>query len=196
MVVQQVMLISHQTRDTPGRGLESRGLILVLSLDLPALQATLDTVELMASLVLTESLDTLATVGFKGSPVTQARVATGAPGSGGGGGSSYITQNIQSTDYTLVLSDANGQVYHPVSDTTARVFTIPDNSSVAYPIGTTLTFVNALGAGTITISTLTDVMWFAGSGLTGSRALAGAPGVATALKVTSTGWIISGTGLL
>ena len=40
----------------------------------------------------------------------------------------------------------------------------------------------------------TDTMRLAGSGLTGSRTLA-ANGVATALKLTSTEWIISGTGL-
>lgn len=105
-----------------------------------------------------------------------------------------IEQNSQSSAYTLVLSDAGKHILHPSADTTARIFTIPANSSVAYPIGTAITFVNQNAAGTITIAITTDTMRLAGAGTTGSRTL-GANGVATALKITSTEWIISGTGL-
>jgi len=108
-----------------------------------------------------------------------------------GGG---IPQNSQSAGYTLVLADAGKHIYHPSADTTARTFTIPANSSVAYPIGTAITFVNDTGAGTVTISINTDTLVLAGPGTTGNRTLA-AGGVATAVKVTSTRWIISGTGL-
>lgn len=110
------------------------------------------------------------------------------------GTSGGIPQNSQSTAYTLVLSDANKHILHPSADTTARTFTIPANSSVAYPIGTAITFVNQNAAGTLTISITTDTMRLAGAGTTGSRTLA-ANGIATALKITSTEWIISGTGL-
>ena len=105
-----------------------------------------------------------------------------------------IPQNSQSVAYTLVLSDAGKHILHPSADTTARTFTIPANASVAYPIGTAITFVNQSGAGTLTIAITTDTMRLAGSGATGSRTLA-ANGIATALKVTATEWIISGTGL-
>lgn len=105
-----------------------------------------------------------------------------------------IPQNSQSTAYTLVAADAGKHILHPSADTTARTFTIPANSSVAYPIGTALTFVNQNSAGVVTIAITTDTMRLAGAGTTGSRTLA-ANGVATALKVTSTEWIISGTGL-
>lgn len=105
-----------------------------------------------------------------------------------------IEQNSQSTAYTFVLADAGKHILHPSADTTARVFTIPANSSVAYPVGTAITIVNQNGAGAITISITTDTMRLAGAGTTGSRTLA-ANGVATALKITSTEWIISGTGL-
>jgi len=105
-----------------------------------------------------------------------------------------IPQNSQSAAYTLVLADAGKHILHPSADTTARVFTIPANSSVAYPIGTAITFVNQNAAGTITIAITTDTMRLAGAGTTGSRTLA-ANGVATAIKLTSTEWIISGTGL-
>jgi hypothetical protein len=108
--------------------------------------------------------------------------------------SSLIRQNSQSAAYTLVLTDGGKHILHPSADTTARVFTIPANSSVAFPIGTAVTFVNQASAGTITISITTDTMRLAGAGTTGSRTLA-ANGIATALKITSTEWIISGTGL-
>jgi hypothetical protein len=105
-----------------------------------------------------------------------------------------VPQNSQSTAYTCVLADAGKYIFHPSADTTARVFTIPANSSVAYPIGTALTFVNQSGGGVITIAITTDTMRLAGAGTTGSRTLA-ANGIATALKVTSTEWLISGVGL-
>jgi hypothetical protein len=105
-----------------------------------------------------------------------------------------IPQNIQSAAYTLVLGDSGEQIFHPSADTTARTWTIPANSSVAFPIGTAVTFINQNGAGVITIAITTDTMRLAGAGTTGSRTLA-ANGIATCIKVTSTEWIISGTGL-
>ena len=75
-----------------------------------------------------------------------------------------------------------------------RTFTIDSNANVAYPIGTAITFVNQNSAGVVTIAITSDTMRLAGAGTTGSRTLS-ANGVATAIKVTSTEWIISGTGL-
>lgn len=108
--------------------------------------------------------------------------------------SSLIRQNSRSAAYTLALTDSGKHIFHPSADTTARIWTIPANSSVAFPIGTAVTFVNQNDAGVITIAITTDTMRLAGAGTTGSRTLA-ANGVATAIKVTSTEWIISGTGL-
>lgn len=105
-----------------------------------------------------------------------------------------LPQNSQSAAYTTVLSDQGKHLLHPSADTTARTFTIDSNANVAYPIGTCITFVNQASAGTLTISITSDTMRLAGAGTTGSRTLA-ANGVATALKITSTEWIISGTGL-
>lgn len=105
-----------------------------------------------------------------------------------------IPQNSQSSAYTLVIGDANKHIYHPSADTTARIWTIPANSSVAFPIGTAVTFVNDTSAGVITIAITTDTLVLAGAGTTGSRTLA-ANGVATAIKITSTRWQINGTGL-
>lgn len=120
----------------------------------------------------------------------------GTQGGGGAGstGTAGIPQNSQSVAYTLVIGDANKHILHPTADATARIFTIPANSAVAFPIGTAITFVNQHGAGVITIAITTDAMYLAGVGTTGSRTLA-ANGIATALKITATEWIISGTGL-
>jgi len=105
-----------------------------------------------------------------------------------------MLQNSESAAYTTVLADEGKHILHPTADTTARTFTIAANSSVAYPIGTAITFVNQHGAGVVTIAITSDAMYLAGAGTTGNRTLA-ANGVATALKVTSTEWIISGVGL-
>jgi hypothetical protein len=100
--------------------------------------------------------------------------------------------NSQSAAYTLVLADAAKTILHPASDDNARTFTIPANSSVPYPDGTVITFVNLIN--TVTIAITSDTMYLAGPGTTGSRTLA-AYGVASAVKVASTTWVISGNGL-
>jgi len=104
-----------------------------------------------------------------------------------------IPQNSQSANYTLVLADAGKHIFHPVGDNNARTFTIPANSSVAYPIGTALTFVN-MSAANITIAINSDTLTFSPSGLSGSRTLS-TNGSATCLKITSTQWLISGSAL-
>jgi hypothetical protein len=79
--------------------------------------------------------------------------------------------------------------------TTAGAYTIPSNGGgggVAFPIGTVLVFVNATTSCTIPITS--DTMTLAGTATTGTRTLA-ANGIASALKIGTTSWIISGTGL-
>lgn len=109
-------------------------------------------------------------------------------------GARMIIQNSQSENYVTTASDSGAHIFHPSADTTPRTFTIAANASVAYPVGTAITFINQNGAGVVTIAINSDTMRLAGAGTTGSRTLA-ANGVATAVKVTSTEWIISGTGL-
>jgi hypothetical protein len=103
-----------------------------------------------------------------------------------------ITVNSQSAAYTTVLGDGGKFILHPTADNNARTFTIDSNANVAYPVGTTITFVNQIN--TVTIAITSDTLTLAGAGSTGSRTLA-ANGIATALKISSTGWVISGTGL-
>ena len=104
-----------------------------------------------------------------------------------------IPQNSQSADYTLVLADSGKHIFHPVGDNNARTFTIPADSSVAYPIGTAITFIN-MAAANVTIAITSDTMYLSSAGTTGSRTLA-QYGSATAIKITSTNWLISGSGL-
>ena len=104
-----------------------------------------------------------------------------------------IPQNSQSAAYTLVLADAGKHIFHPSTDANARTYTIPANSSVAYPIGTALTFIN-MTSQAVTIAITSDTMYLSAAGTTGSRTLA-QYGSATAIKMTSTTWLISGSGL-
>jgi len=103
-----------------------------------------------------------------------------------------IPQNSQSAAYTTVLADAGKHILHPTADNNARTFTIDSNANVAYPVGTAITFINQIN--TVTIAITSDTLTLAGAGTTGSRTLA-ASGVATAVKIATTSWIISGTGL-
>jgi hypothetical protein len=104
-----------------------------------------------------------------------------------------VPVNSQSAAYTLVDTDSGKAILHPSTDANARTFTIPANSSVAYDVGTVLTFIN-MTSQVVTIAITTDTMYLAGTGTTGSRSLA-QYGMATAIKLTSTTWLISGTGL-
>jgi hypothetical protein len=101
--------------------------------------------------------------------------------------------NSQSAAYTTVAGDSGKIIFHPSTDANARTFTIDSNANVAYPTGTVLTFIN-MTSQVVTIAITTDTMYLAGAGSTGSRSLA-QYGVATAVKMTSTTWLISGTGL-
>jgi hypothetical protein len=104
-----------------------------------------------------------------------------------------IPQNSQSANYTLVLADSGDHIFHPVADNNARTFTIPANSSVAFPIGTAVTFIN-MAVANVTIAITTDTLTLSPTGASGSRTLA-QYGSATCIKITSTQWLISGSGL-
>lgn len=104
-----------------------------------------------------------------------------------------IPQNSQSGNYTCVLADSGKEIYHPSGAGAGDTFTIPANGSVAYPIGTVLGFCN-MDSNSLSIAITTDTMYLGGVGTTGTRTLA-QYGFATAQKLTSTTWLITGTGL-
>lgn len=114
-----------------------------------------------------------------------------APGSVNGGYLN-IPQNSQTAAYTTVIGDSGKHILHPASDNNPRTFTIDSNANVPYRVGTAITFVNMIN--TVTIAITADTMTLLPSGSTGSRVLA-ANGIATALKIAATSWVISGTNL-
>jgi len=103
-----------------------------------------------------------------------------------------IPQNAQTGNYTLTLADSGDHIYHAVG-AGAATYTIPANGSVAFPIGTAVTFIN-MSTTAISIAITTDTMYLSSAGTTGTRTLA-QYGSATAIKLTSTTWLISGSGL-
>ena len=104
-----------------------------------------------------------------------------------------VPQNGQSTAYTTVLADAGKLISHPSTDANARTFTI--DNGVAYPLGTVISFSNMttqnvtidLSSGTLYWSNISPVS-------TGSRTL-GQYGLATAVKIETNVWFISGSQL-
>jgi hypothetical protein len=96
-----------------------------------------------------------------------------------------IPQNSQTSGYTLALTDAGKHI----SITTGGI-TIPANSSVAFPVGTTIVIYNN-GASAQNIAITTDTLRLAGTATTGTRSLA-QRGVATCIKVASTEWVVTG----
>jgi hypothetical protein len=106
--------------------------------------------------------------------------------------SGNLTITTKNADTAFVLSDANGAFLHTSGST--HTWTIPANASVAYPVGTTLTFFNHNGGGNVSIAITSDTMRLSDAGTTGTRTLA-ANGCATAVKLDSTSWLISGSGL-
>ena len=103
-----------------------------------------------------------------------------------------VPQNAQTGNYTLTTTDIGEHIYHAVG-AGAAVYTIPANSAVPFEIGTTITFIN-MSTTAPTIAITTDTMYLAGTGTTGTRTLA-QYGMATAIKMTATTWMISGSGL-
>jgi hypothetical protein len=104
-----------------------------------------------------------------------------------------IPQNSQNANYTAVATDAGKHILHISSAGAGNTFTIPANASVAYAAGTTLTFINR-SSNAVSIAITSDTLVLAGTTTTGTRSL-GQNGVATAVKVEATTWVISGAGL-
>lgn len=105
--------------------------------------------------------------------------------------STALTLNAQTgTTYTFVLTDANNTLV-TASNASAQTYTIPPNSSVAYPIGSQINII-AIGAG--------QVSFAQGSGVTiaSNGATATAPKLrvqyssATAIKVNTDSWYVVG----
>lgn len=145
----------------------------------------------------------ITTTGSLALDLTHANVWTGKQDLGAGGDLTPATapsttaigylgapQNTQNGAYTTVMADAGKHLYH--TSGSAHTWTIDSNANVAYPVGTILTFVNENAGGNVTLAITSDTLRWGSS--TGSRTLA-ANGTATALKVASTTWRLTGDGI-
>ena len=109
----------------------------------------------------------------------------------------YSAVNSKASTYTLVLGDAGAAFY--LSSTGQIV--IPANSSVAFPVGTTIRVYNTSatpgsgGEGTVSITTDT-LSWFTGSAVTsGSPRQLAVGGWCDIVKRSSTTWYMTGQGI-
>lgn len=101
-----------------------------------------------------------------------------------------LPQVAKDATYTFVASDSGKHIYH--SNGTAYTWTIPPNSSVAFPIGTVITVVNdASAAVNITIARGTGVALLLSG--TDQNCTVGQYGIATLLKVGTDRWLINGS---
>jgi len=132
-----------------------------------------------------------ANIGVAATSFTGAAAAATTASTAASVGYIGIPQSATNTTATLVIGDVGKHIY---VNTAGQTITIPANSSVAYPIGTAISFVAGPSATTVLIAITSDTMYLAGTGTTGTRTLA-AHGTATAIKVAATVWYINGAGL-
>jgi hypothetical protein len=100
-----------------------------------------------------------------------------------------IQNQSKTATYALVLADRGSMV----NITTGGV-TVPDNSSVAFPVGSIVTVYNDSASNQTISMTGTDTLRLGGTASTGSRTLA-QRGLANLVKVKTTEWVINGSGV-
>jgi hypothetical protein len=144
-----------------------------------------------ASNIITAS-GTVAGTFAVGQTVTGTNVAAGS-----------IISNVSGTNpYSLTLVNAAGTALNPTGTVSGAITAIPTvlipaNTTVPYPVGTVLSFMNdtttSISSTNIAINIVTDTA-INTSGTTGVRTL-GRYGLATAVKLTSTRWLVTGSNL-
>jgi hypothetical protein len=98
--------------------------------------------------------------------------------------------NAQTASYTAVLADGNNTLV-TINNASANTFTIPPNSSVAFPVGTILNIAQT-GAGQTTITQGSGVT------ITSTGATASAPKTrvqysgCTAIQTSANNWLVLG----
>lgn len=102
-----------------------------------------------------------------------------------------LPQNVQNATYTFAYSDRGKSVGK--TNNTAYTYTVPPNSTTAFPVGTVITVFNYGSSGNISIAQGSGVTIQKGTA-TGTRTL-GPYGVCTILKVSTDVWFISGSEL-
>ena len=100
------------------------------------------------------------------------------------------TTSQSGSTYTGVLGDANTVVL--MTNATSSTFTIPANASVAYPVGTTITVIQASGAGQVTVAITTDTLNYYSPSAAGTCQTAAAKAAVTLVKTAATTWYAFG----
>lgn len=100
--------------------------------------------------------------------------------------------NTQDATYTLVLIDAGKTVLH--TSASAHTWTIPPNSSIAYPIGTVIVLAN-IGSGVLAIARGSGVALRISGTSTDQDVDIAQHGIASIIKLAADSWYISGSGV-
>mgnify|MGYP006285795753 CR=1 FL=1 len=105
--------------------------------------------------------------------------------------STALTLNAQTgTTYTFVLTDANNTLV-TASNASAQTYTIPPNSSVAYPIGSQINIIQ-IGAGQVSFAQGSGVTIASTGGTSSAPKLRAQYSSATAIKVNTDSWYVVG----
>lgn len=105
--------------------------------------------------------------------------------------STALSLNAQTgTTYTFVLTDANNTLV-TASNASAQTYTIPPNSSVAYPIGAQLNIIQ-IGAGQVSFAQGSGVTIASSGGTSTAPKLRVQYSSASAIKVGTDSWYVVG----
>lgn len=103
------------------------------------------------------------------------------------------TYNGQNSNYTFVLTDAGKFVYHDSASSDA--YTIPPESSVAFPTGTHILVHNTPASNAITLERGASVALYKNGGTTSANGTIAAGGTVQLIKLGSNLWVAIGPGL-
>ena len=99
---------------------------------------------------------------------------------------------VTAANVTLALTDSGKHFYD--TSTAPITITIPTNASVAFPIGTVISAVNA-STGNLIVAQGSATLYLGGNATSASRTIT-SYGVATLMKVATDTWFINGSGVV
>lgn len=111
------------------------------------------------------------------------------PASASSAGFRGAPANTQDANYTLVLTDAGKGVLH--TSGSAHAWTIPPNSSVAFPVNTVILLTN-IGSGAVTVTRGSGVALRINGASADANVTLNQWGTASLQKVATDSWLISG----
>lgn len=105
-----------------------------------------------------------------------------------------LPQNIVSLNYTLVITDSGKHIYMTQSANTGNV-TIPQNSSVPFPVGTIITLVNSPTYSSNIVNTGSSTLYVVANSTPRTSIQIGSFGIASLIKIGTDTWYVSGSGI-